>query len=373
MNVELSVTEQCNLRCSYCYGGESRAACGVAMSDEVMEAAVRLALDRASVIRDFYLNITFFGGEPLLRMDFIERTVRFAKAQVRADAPKLRKRFRLLFTVKTNGTLLTDEILSYLNKEHFSVVLSLDGPGKRHDISRVTADGKGSFRAIRPFIPALAKMNAGVESVITPEHVKGLAGAVRWIFRQGFRNVALVQDFGGKWTPEDFDALAVEYEKLARFWYRSKKEKKDIRLGLIQDKVTMKLLEVRQRNYGCFVSLQKVVVAANGNVFPCARFVSCRGRAPFVVGNVLDARSGVYRGVWPQKIERFVAGNKRACDGCGIRYRCLAHECGCTSFYTTGSLDRVSPEVCAHERILCAICDEYAEKLLRETSPESLL
>ena len=75
----------------------------------------------------------------------------------------------------------------------------------------------------------------------------------------------------------------------------------------------------------------------------------------------------------PKEVQSFMDHDRKGCNGCAIRYRCLAHECGCTSFYTTGSLKRVSPEVCTHERILCAICDEYADKLLRQESLERII
>lgn len=373
MNVELSITEQCNLRCTYCYYRDTHAKRCAVMSDEVMEATVRLAVKKSIEFQDSFLNFTFFGGEPLLRMDFIKKTVKFAKAQVKQNAGKLNKKLKLCFAINTNGTLLTDEIIKYLKREKFSVVISLDGPEKKHDISRVGVDGKGCFKAIKPFIPALVEMGAHAVSVVTQRHVKGLAASIKWLFKQGFKDVGIAQDFNGKWTGEDFDALIVEYEKLARFWYRSKKQKTGIRLSLIQDKVTMGLFGIRQKEYGCFINTSTLVVATNGNTFPCTRFISSQKNAPYVTGNILDEKSGVYKGVFPPKINRFVKNDRKECGGCAIRYRCLAHECGCTSFYSTGSLEKVSPEVCTHERILCAICDEYAAKLLRETSIENIL
>lgn len=373
MNVELSITEQCNLRCTYCYYRDTHAKRCAVMSDEVMEATVCLAVKKSIEFKDSFLNFTFFGGEPLLRMNFIKKTVKFAKEQVKQSAGKLNKKFKLYFSINTNGTLLTDEIIKYLKKEGFGVAISLDGPEKMHNISRVTVDGKGSFRAIKPFIPALVELDAHAVSIVTQERIKGFADSIKWIFKQGFQRVGIDVDFNGKWTGENFDDLIVEYEKLARFWYRSKKEGLDIRVGLIQDKVALGLSGVRQKEYGCFMNSHTIVVATNGNTFPCTRFISSQKNAPYVTGNVLDEGSGVYKGVFPPKVSRFVKNDRKECADCAIRYRCIAHECGCTSYYSTGSLDKISPEVCTHERILCAICDEYAAKLVREIPLERIL
>lgn len=373
MNLELSITEQCNLRCDYCYYRKSHSKRCAVMSESVMEAAISLALKRAIDLKHSFFNITFFGGEPLLQMSFIKKTVLFAKNLVKAHKSELPKGFKLVFTINTNGTLLTDEIIRYLKKEKFSIALSLDGPAKKQDIARRTVDGRGSFKAIASYIPALVEMNAIVLMVITQRHVKGLANAVKWVFKQGFTSVGTSLDFNGKWTSLDYDALTLEYEKLARFWYNSKLQNRDYYLSTIQDKVSMEFLNQRQKNFTCFISSDALVVATNGNVFPCSRFISSKKNAPYVIGNVLDKQSGVYKQIFPRAVSNFIKNDKKECNGCAIRYRCLAHECGCTSFYTTGSLNGVSAEVCAHEKILCAICDEYALKLYKNNHVESLL
>ena len=76
MKVQLSITEQCNLRCEYCYYKDIHARCDM-MSDDVMEATVRLAFEKAIKAKRESMCITFFGGEPLLRFDFIRKTVKF--------------------------------------------------------------------------------------------------------------------------------------------------------------------------------------------------------------------------------------------------------------------------------------------------------
>ncbi len=362
MKLQLSITEQCNLRCSYCYYKDTHGRTSI-MSDEVMESAVRLAVNKSVERKHPFLNITFFGGEPLLRFDFVKKTVKLAKSLVKENRRALPKAFKLRFSVNTNGTCLTEEIVRFLKREKFEVFLSLDGPERKHDISRRTVDGKGSFRSIAPFIPDLVEMNAVVLMVVTQRHVKGLARSVEWVFAQGFKKVSTFPDFNGSWKSEDFDALLPEYEKMARFWYRAQKKGADIYLGTIEDKMAMGILGIRQKRMSCFMNPGSFSVATNGNAFPCSRFISSRSDAPYVTGNVFDENSGIYRGELPKSVRQFMESDRKECRGCAIRYRCLAHECGCTSFYTTGSLKGVSPEVCTHERLLCAICDEYAEKI----------
>ena len=374
MNLVLSLTERCNLRCTYCYYKVSHEARSLVMSNEIMEAAIRLAFERTLFLGQRFLNITFFGGEPLLCMDSVRRGVEFAKEIVRerfgdgfevgvpTSAPNSSK-FRLRFAVNTNGTLLDDSIIEYLKRENFRIYLSLDGPEAHHNICRKQVGGAGSFKLIEPHIPALRKLDTVVLSVVTRENMRSLSDAVRWIQAQGLRNMTAAVDFDGKWTGEEFDVLASEYEKLAAFWLEIKRKKIPFYLGTIQDKLKFRLTGQRHRTSTCHVAEGIVACATNGNLFPCTRFISSKSDAPYIMGNVYDDPAKIFCGAVARDVRDFFDRDKEDCKGCAIRFRCHAHECACTSFYSTGNIHEVSPEVCTHERMLAAICDDAVSEL----------
>lgn len=368
MNLVLSLTERCNLRCTYCYYKVSHEARSLVMSNDIMEAAIRLAFERTLSLKQRFLNITFFGGEPLLCLDSIYRGVEFAKGLVRerfgedallgqttvnSPAPK----FRLRFAVNTNATLLDAEIIEYLKRENFRIYLSLDGPESHHNICRKQVGGEGSFKLIEPHIPVLTKLDTVVLSVVTRDNMRSLSEAVRWIQAQGFRNMTAAVDFDGKWTDDEFDVLAAQYEKLAEFWVELKRKKVPFYLGTIQDKLKFRLTGQRHRQSSCHVAEGIVACAANGNLFPCTRFISSKKGAPYILGSVFDESVQIWDGPVARDILDFFNRDKDDCKGCALRFRCHAHECACTSFYSTGNIHEVSPEVCTHERMLATICD----------------
>ena len=58
MNLLLSLTEQCNLRCSYCYYKVSHAERALVMSDEILEKAITLAFERTLKLKqDFFISL----------------------------------------------------------------------------------------------------------------------------------------------------------------------------------------------------------------------------------------------------------------------------------------------------------------------------
>lgn len=138
----LQVTQQCNLRCEYC------AYSGIYEGNRV-HSSKRMSFETAKKAIDFYLEhsidssvavIGFYGGEPLLEIDLIEKCVNYAKERIEGKD--------ILFNLTTNGTLLEGEPVEFLIKNNFSIGISLDGSKKEHDICRKFPDGTGSFDVV---------------------------------------------------------------------------------------------------------------------------------------------------------------------------------------------------------------------------------
>lgn len=159
----LEVTSACNFRCKYCaYSGGyeySRSHEAVHMEWPVAKAAIDLLHKhhhKASE-KDFgkygdsrddrlHYNIGFYGGEPLLRFDFIKKCVEYANSLTWDKEPD--GRTELMFSLTTNGYLLTEEIMDFMIDHNISPVISLDGPKEIHDSNRVSKSGKPTFDKI---------------------------------------------------------------------------------------------------------------------------------------------------------------------------------------------------------------------------------
>ena len=90
------------------------------------------------------LELDFFGGEPLMNFEVVKQVVEYA----RSTEKQHNKNFR--FTLTTNGLLLTDDVIEYLNREMSNVVLSLDGRKQVNDRFRPRIDGSGCYDSIVP-------------------------------------------------------------------------------------------------------------------------------------------------------------------------------------------------------------------------------
>lgn len=117
LQLTLCLTHDCTLRCRYCYAGRKYAH---AMSRETAERGMDIGLAEA-VRTERGLDLSFFGGEPLLERDLLQHCCNYLKQQAAEQGVRVR------FGITTNGTLLTRKRLEWLAEQDFLVGLSVDG------------------------------------------------------------------------------------------------------------------------------------------------------------------------------------------------------------------------------------------------------
>jgi len=159
----LSVTEDCNLRCRYCYacGGEKKAA----MSWEKAKRAIDVT---AECFPSF--KIQFTGGEPLLNLDLIEKAVDYLD-EIGLQAP---------CQVQTNATLISSDVAARLKSLKIGIGVSLDGPPQVNDALRPFSDGRGSTGPALRGIAALRDegIRVGSTCVLSGANAPALAGLI---------------------------------------------------------------------------------------------------------------------------------------------------------------------------------------------------
>lgn len=141
----LELTEECNMRCTYCvFSGSyslNRNHGKNMMTRETALKAVDFFLNRCKIGDDKNLpSITFYGGEPLLKSDLIKIVTEHIRNK------KATGKIRCSFT--TNGVLLTPETVRFLEQNNISITISIDGPKEIHNRYRRLVNQKGTFSCI---------------------------------------------------------------------------------------------------------------------------------------------------------------------------------------------------------------------------------
>jgi uncharacterized protein len=137
----LSLTEECNFRCDYCYYSG-------AYSDSRGHADRTMTVQTASAAIEWYFSfhrpeyrIGFYGGEPLLHFPLLEKAVAHAEKKKRAGT-------RVIFALTTNGSLMSDDVCDFLAERDFETFVSIDGPEPVHDRYRKDNRGNPTFMRV---------------------------------------------------------------------------------------------------------------------------------------------------------------------------------------------------------------------------------
>lgn len=140
--ITLQVTQNCNLRCSYCHytsnDGSQRNHSNRSIDILTAKKALLFLRDHSIDTQDIYIG--FYGGEPLLEMRLIKELVTFAENIFFGK--------QINYMMTTNATLLNEEIIGFLEEKDFNLVISLDGPRNVHNKNRVYSDGSGTFDTV---------------------------------------------------------------------------------------------------------------------------------------------------------------------------------------------------------------------------------
>ncbi|MCV6638407.1 radical SAM protein [Candidatus Albibeggiatoa sp. nov. NOAA] len=149
LHLILNPTEKCNFRCTYCYENFDIGK----MTFNVVNG-VKNYISKQAPLLD-HLNITWFGGEPTLAVDIIKNisehvireTSKFQHCKYSAD-------------MNTNGFLLyKDVFLELLSLGIRGFQISLDGDEQNHNITRVQANGHGSYSQILDNLANIASLS----------------------------------------------------------------------------------------------------------------------------------------------------------------------------------------------------------------------
>jgi uncharacterized protein len=341
MDVTLVLTHRCNLDCNYCYAGEHHKQ---DIDDTVLYEGVELLFaDPARRVQ-----LSFFGGEPLLAFDAMRRAAE--RARLRA----IDERRELTIQCTTNGSAIRDQHVEFFARTNTRVTVSIDGVAEAHDLNRPRAGGGSSFGQVHAGLRRL--LDAGLDPdammVITPQTVPHVYRSVSWLWAEGVKTIRANLELAAPWGQQERDELseqltAIGVELTARR-RRGQGTETPVRFvpferGMAGRGASKLGREPRDR--------KQVVVGTRGHLYPCA---------PMVGEDRDDGPEAAMRlGHLDEGPRAAVCGVKKKGAGCSD-----GGACACASYLETGDRAKAG----ATGLWYAAVCRTIGEAIAAELS-----
>jgi uncharacterized protein len=332
----LCLTQRCNLRCSYCYIDKRDAVMQLPVAEKIIDFMF------AHSEEDEVVDIGFFGGEPLLEFDLVQKiTHRIMEHALYAQR-------RVTLSIVTNGTLFTREIAEFLIKHKIVLCMSCDGSPQVQDRFRRYADGRGSSEAVlRTIVMATELLPLVlVNAVYRPETLEELSETVDFLSRLGLRQIYLNPDVSAAWKQQDADKLPEVYGRIGRQFADYYRKNDPHFISLIDSKIAVILRRGYQKEERCQMGSREMAFSPEGNVYPCERLVGQGTGGRHCIGNIEKGLPDLPRVCFATDPGQEAESE---CSACGVREYCM-NWCGCSNYLSTGKYNRVSPFLCASEK-----------------------
>lgn len=345
----LHVAHDCNMTCKYCFGDKG-AFEGIRslLSLEIGKKAIDFLLTHSGTRRN--LEIDFFGGEPLMNFEIVKELVDYGRT-VEKDYGK-----NIRFTITTNGLLLDDEKIDYINNNMENVILSIDGRPSVNDNMRRTVNNKGTYDIIAKNYLRFVDKRRGtyyVRGTFTRENLDFSEDVIHLV-EMGFKNVSIepvVTDLSFDYAlqDEDRDRIFAEYEKLTDLYLEYDKNGKKFEffhfnIDLNQGPCIIK------RVSGCGAGTEYIAVSPEGDIYPCHQFV---GNQDFKLGNLNNDN---FENKLYDKFNKAHIYNKEKCRECWAKFYCSGG-CHANAYHMNQDILKPYELGCELEkkRIECAI------------------
>jgi uncharacterized protein len=346
----LNIAHDCNLRCAYCFASTGDFGTGrKLMSFETGKKAFDFLIEKSGNRQN--LEVDFFGGEPLMNFDVVKQLVEYGNQLGKEH----NKNFR--FTITTNGLLLDDEKIDFINKEMKNVVLSIDGRKEVNDKLRVRVDGSGCYDKIVPLYKKLVEKRGDQEYYVRGTFTKynqDFSDDVFALLDEGFDQISVEPVVGDSTDPyalteKELPNIFREYDRLSKRILEYEKSGKKFNffhfmIDLDQGPCAIK----RMRGCGC--GNEYIAITPDGDIYPCHQFV---GMEDYKMGNLDD---GTFNPEMKKEFAKAHIYTKQECRECWARFYCSGG-CNANNYEHMGNILKSYKIACELEkkRLECAI------------------
>ncbi len=379
--VTIVVTQDCNLRCTYCYQHNKNRDKKFTKETAVKFIDMLFKLDAEN---NGYINsknsyaivLEFIGGEPLLEIDLIDFTVEYFKYK----CIMLRHRWGVhhMINITTNGVLYENEdVQTFLKKNEgrVSISITIDGNKELHDSCRLFPDGTGSYDIVEKAFKSYLETShiKSTKLTLSPDNIMYLSDACIHLFNIGLCTIFSNCIFEKGWNVEHARVLYEQMKILADYIINNNLYE-NYSCSLFDASIGHVLDENDNQNW-CGGTGKMLAVDSDGIIYPCLRYLPFslkEGCKPVTIGLI---ENGI--GYSSEDIETISMLNKVTrrsqstdeCFYCPIASGCAW--CSAYNYEETGSVDKRVTYICIMHKAR-VLANSYYWNMLHEKFNEDI-
>ncbi|WP_434639412.1 thioether cross-link-forming SCIFF peptide maturase [Thermoanaerobacterium thermosaccharolyticum] len=357
----LNVAHDCNLRCSYCFASTGDFKGGrKLMSYEVGKKAIDFLIKNSGNRK--IVEVDFFGGEPLMNFEVVKKIVEYGREEAKKHGKTIK------YTITTNGVLLDDEKVSYINENFSNVVLSLDGRKEINDGMRKRIDGSGSYDVIAPkiknFVSKRGNKEHYVRGTFTAKNLD-FTNDVLHLADMGIKEISVEpvvekEDTDYSIKKEHMERILKEYDRLTEEYIKRIDEGRPF--SFYHFKISLNNGPcIKKRLQGCGAGFEYAAITPDGEIYPCHQFV---GNELYKLGSV---DSGIENTQLQSQFMKSDIYKRKDCSECWARFYCSGG-CFANNYNMNGDINKPYELSCEMQkkRFECAIAIKTYEILRRK-------
>lgn len=279
------LTENCNLRCTYCFEGQTRCVTKY-MSKETAFKTVDFLFQQAIEHDVDKISITFFGGEPMLCPELMTDIMHYAEEKAKANGRETQ------YSIITNGTIYNDKVEAFLDvwreyKGDVNIQLSIDGIPEIQNANRpCAAEGLVSSQLAESAIAkfkeyfkkyGLNREHLHIHACVSKASLPRIYDSFLYFTRDlGIINSNFAWVIEDDWNDNDLNIFSEQMQKIIK------------RLVDVTTNTKRFPFKHFDKSSGCSAGQNLIAVDTEGNIYPCHRyfFHNVDNRDNVILGNV---------------------------------------------------------------------------------------
>lgn len=355
--VTMLLTNDCNLACSYCFeSNKGKDYMPKEMALDILKTTYNPVDPMAGI---FTLNM--FGGEPLMNWDTFKAVCDYV----------LENNLKIRITATTNLTLLTDEMIDYIDELSIPILVSVDGIKEVHDKHRCN-----SFDKVIENMKKLIDRDLGylieARMTVAPDTAKYMYESVKMLVDLGINNIANVPASDLDWDAQSIQDYKDNYEKILDMYIdilNDETNKRNISLYKVDQALNLALEPIKEDTSMCNIGNPRwVIVDWKGDIWPCPDYPTT-DNADLIAGKI----GNFYTGVDETKVDpkpMAATYELERCKGCEAISICKSG-CPYENYTKNGKFNEPTIGYCTLQKAFVEIIKAYQDKLLEATNIRS--